>query len=118
MNKSHVPENRESTPTCFEPVHLGSPAIPWTQLPDAKADSPLYHEWNHYRSAVETLLAEGHEGRFVLIKGESIIGIWDTRAEAKGVALRKYLMEPCLIQEVRRHQPVVRLPARLWPCQG
>lgn len=67
---------------------------------------------------MERLLAEGHEGRFVLIKGEQIIGIWDTRTEAKTAALEKYLMQPCLIQQVRRHEPVVRLPARLWPCQG
>jgi len=92
--------------------------IPYTELPDAKPDSPLYHEWNYYRREVGRLLAEGHEGRFILIKGQVVIGLWDTRAAAKAVAVQRYLMQPCLIQQIRSREPLVRLPARLWGCQS
>jgi hypothetical protein len=37
---------------------------------------------------VPQLLADGHESRWVLIKGEEIIGIWDTEEEARAVALQ------------------------------
>ncbi len=94
------------------PVEL--PTIHFTELTEAKADSPLYQEWNHYRREVGRLLAEGHEGRFVLIKGERIIGIWDTQEEAKAVALQQYLMQPCLIHQVRSREPIVRMSARFW----
>jgi hypothetical protein len=58
-------------------------------------------------------LAEGHENRWVLIKGEEIIGIWDTEEDARAVALSKYLMQPCLIHQVRSREPLVRMSRRL-----
>jgi hypothetical protein len=95
-----------------------APTLDITELPEAKPDSPLYQEWNYYRSQVERLLADGHEGQFVLIKGKQIIGIWNSREEAKAVALNKYLMQPCLIHQVRRREPTVRMSARFWQCQS
>jgi hypothetical protein len=92
------------------------PAIHHTELPEAKPDSPLYHEWNFYRSEVGRLLAEGHEGRFLLIKGQDIIGIWDTQEEAKAAALEKYLMQPCLIHQVRSREPLIRVSSRIRQC--
>ena len=90
--------------------------IHYTELPAGQPDSPLQREWDFYRREVGRLLAEGHEERFVLIKGEDIIGIWDTREEARAVALQKYLMQPCLIHQVRSREPVLRAPLRLWRC--
>jgi len=86
--------------------------IPYAELPPPEPDSPLSREWNFYRGEVGRLLKDGHEGQFVLIKGEQIIGIWGTREEAKTVALQKYLMQPCLIQQVRSREPIVRMSAR------
>jgi hypothetical protein len=100
------------------PPPVERPTISYTELPEAKPDSPLYLEWNFYRREVGRLLAEGHEGRFVLIKGEEIIGIWDADEEARAVALQKYLMQPCLIQQIRSREPLLRGPTRLWRCQG
>jgi hypothetical protein len=97
----------------FLPPHE-PPTIPYTELPDTKPDSPLYREWNYYRREVGRLLAEGQEGRFVLIKGEEVIGIWNTEEEARAVALQKYLMQPCLIHQVRSREPVLRGPTRFW----
>lgn len=36
--------------------------------------SPIETEWNFYRRQRERLIAEGHEGRHVLIKGEEVLG--------------------------------------------
>jgi|SRR6516225_8389593 hypothetical protein len=95
-----------------------TPTIAYTELPDGSPDSPTANEWNLYRREVGRLLAEGHENRWVLIKGQEIIGIWDTEADARAVALQKYLMQPCLIQQVRRREPIVRMSARFWACQS
>src|SRR5437868_3856214 len=66
IHRQAVEPYRQSPP--LPPVE--PPTIPCTELPEAKPDSPLYHEWNYYRREVGRLLAEGQEGRFVLIKGE------------------------------------------------
>jgi len=56
----------------------GEPAaIPHTELAEAKPDDVFFHEWNTYRKEVGSLLAEGHEGRFILIKKDAIVGIFD-----------------------------------------
>jgi hypothetical protein len=35
-----------------------------------------------YRRELRRLLAEGHAERFVLIKGDEVIGVWDTSDDA------------------------------------
>src|ERR1700741_3917299 len=44
------------------------PRIHYTELGDADPNSQLYVEWSCYKREVGRLLAEGNEGRFVLIK--------------------------------------------------
>ena len=58
------------------------PTIPYTALAAAPPDSPIATEWNFYRRQVGRLLAEGNQGKWVLIKGERIVGIWDRHEEA------------------------------------
>jgi hypothetical protein len=92
--------------------------IHYTELPEGKPGDALYHEWNLYRREAGRLLAEGHEGKFVLIKGEEIIGIWNTHEEARAVGLARYLRQPHLIHQVLTREPQIRLPLRLLQCQG
>jgi hypothetical protein len=51
------------------------PTIPYTELPDGTPDSPIASEWSLYRREVGRLLAQGHENRWVLIKGDQIMGM-------------------------------------------
>ena len=76
-----------------------SPTVHFADLPAASPDSQFGQEWNFYRREVGSLLANGHEGRFVLIKGEKILGIWDTQEEAEAVAFH-HLLEPHLIHQI------------------
>lgn len=87
-------------------------SIPYTELPAAQAGSPITHEWDVYRREVARLLEQGLEGKFILIKGDAIVGIWNTQDEAEEVARQRYLLQPVLIHQVRRREPVVRTP--LW----
>jgi hypothetical protein len=84
--------------------------IPWTELPPAQPDSPLAAEWETYRREVGRLLAEGHEGKFALIKGDEIIGIFLTREEARQVGLDKYLLQPHTVRPILSREPVIRGP--------
>jgi hypothetical protein len=91
--------------------------IHYTELPEDTSQRPCATEWNYYRREVGRLLAEGHEGKWVLIKGEEIIGIWDSRDEAEGMALKRYLMQDVLIRQILSREPLLRGPTfwQLWP---
>ena len=82
--------------------------IHYTDLPEDTSNSLLAREWNFYRREVGRLLADGQEGRWVLIKGEEIIGIWDTEQEADRIRLQRFLMQPVLLQQIRAREPVLR----------
>lgn len=43
-----------------------------------------------YFRELPRLLAEGHEGRFVLIKGDQVISIWDTFDDACQAARERF----------------------------
>jgi hypothetical protein len=84
--------------------------IPWNELPPAEPGSPLAAEWETYRREIGRLLGEGREGQFVLIKGEEIIGVFDTWDEARRIGLEKYLMQPHMVHPVLAQEPVIRGP--------
>ncbi|HEY1376520.1 MAG TPA: hypothetical protein VGF55_06980 [Gemmataceae bacterium] len=84
------------------------PSIACTALPEALPGSPIAAEWNFYRRVVGRLLAEGHEGKWVLIKGEEIIGIWDRPEDADRVRLERYPTQPVLMKPILAREPVLR----------
>lgn len=92
------------------------PTIHYTELPEDASAGPIAAEWNFYREEAGRLLAEGEEGRWVLIKGEKIIGIWDTQEAAYEVALKNYLMQPVLIHQILTREPLLRGPRHISPC--
>lgn len=86
-----------------------SKGIHYTELSEAKPDSHLCHEWNTYRREVGRLLSEGHEGKFVLVKDTTIIGIFDSQYAAYEEGLKRYLLQPMLVHEIRTLEPILRI---------
>jgi hypothetical protein len=80
-----------------------------TELPDDRPDSPIVTEWNFYRRIVGQLLAEGHAGRWLLIKQEEIVGIWDTEAEANAMRVQRFPMQPVLMKQILAREPILRI---------
>jgi hypothetical protein len=87
--------------------------VHWTELLQ-ETSGPLATEWNFYLREIGRLLAEGHEGRWLLIKGEEIIGIWDTYNEV--TAAQRELGQPVFVHRILAIEPRIRLPIRwsLW----
>ena len=85
----------------------------WTPPPG----SPITTEWNFYRGIVARLLAEGQEGKWVLIKGEQIIGTWGTEEEADRARVERFLLQPVLLKQVLTREPILRGGGylRQWP---
>ncbi len=82
--------------------------ILFSELPEAAPDSRGATEWNCYRREVARLLAEGHEGRWVLIRGEGILGVWDTQEEAERARSEQYPAKDALVKQIRTCEPIVR----------
>ena len=64
-----------------------------------------------YESQVAAFLlfyAEGQEGRFVLIKGDEVIGFWDTWRAALDVGRDRFGMVPLFVSEILEWEPVYR----------
>jgi hypothetical protein len=92
--------------------------VHYTELPEAKPESLLATEWNTYRREVGRWLAEGLEGRHVLIKGESIIGIYATDEEARAVGYQRYLLQSFFVHEIRTEEPYLRIRGINYPCRN
>jgi hypothetical protein len=88
---------------------------PWTlhysALPPSQPESALAVEWEFYRREVGRLLAEGHEGQWVLIKGEEILGFFDTRRAGVAEAYKRYPYprEPFLVHQILTTERVARV---------
>jgi hypothetical protein len=96
---------------------LERPTIHYTELPEATPAHLLGKEWNFYRRQVGRLLAEGHEGQWILIVGEEIIGIWDTWDEAIQVRDQRFSTQPVVLHQILEREPILRGGGyhRRWP---
>jgi hypothetical protein len=85
------------------------PTIHYTELPPAKPGEDLAEEWETYRREVGRLLAEGNEGRYILIKNREIIGIWDTQNEAFAEAYQRFPLQPFLVHQIQERERLLRM---------
>jgi hypothetical protein len=85
------------------------PTIHYTELPASRPGDALADEWDTYRREVGRLLAEGNEGRHILIKGDQIIGIWGTQNEAFATADRMFPLQPVLIKQIQERERLLRM---------
>src|SRR6266496_3718000 len=83
--------------------------IHYTELADLPADDPLSCEWNAYRRALPRLLAEGNEGKFILMKGEDIIGLYETWDAAHEVGLKAYFGQEFLVHQILTEEPLLQI---------
>ena len=70
----------------------------------------LEEERGYYDENLEEWLQK-YSQRFVLVKGRTLIGTFDTHEDAERAAARRFGLESALIRRVQRHQPVYSNPA-------
>jgi hypothetical protein len=79
-------------------------------LPDLPADDPLAQEWKTYKREVARLVAEGNEGKFCLIKGDEIVGIWESFSAAVAAGYERYGLTDLMVREINAIEPIYRIP--------
>ena len=92
------------------------PGVHHSELPEAKPGEALWEEWNSYRREIARLLADGQEGKHVLIKGAEIIGIYDSWDAAREAGLKAYLLEPFFVHPIRAEEPSLRVRGLNFRC--
>jgi hypothetical protein len=81
-----------------------------SKLGPSKPGSPLATEWDCYRREVARLLADGLEGKFVLIKGDAVQGQYPTEEQAQHEGRRRFLLQPFLVHHIQTWERVYRAP--------
>jgi hypothetical protein len=64
----------------------------------------LEHELATYRANLMEML--GDEGKFVVIRGDEVLGVWPTYEKALGAGYDEYGLEPFLVKKIQRVEPV------------
>jgi hypothetical protein len=94
----------------------GTPrGVHYTELPEATTGQPLAEEWNTYRREVGRWLGEGQEGRHVLIKGQDIVGFFDTFELAYQAGLKQFAEQGFFVHSIRAEEPYVRVRGMNFP---
>ena len=74
---------------------------PIFNLPDMPEGQPGAEELKTFKREAPRLLAEGHKGRFALIKGDRVWSVWDTQRDAIQAGQERFGQGPFTVQEVQ-----------------
>src|SRR5437763_102247 len=85
------------------------PTVSYTDVPPFPPDAPFAREWNALREAMPRLLADGHEGHSAIVRGDSIIGVYEDRTEALTEALRRFPDGQYLVPYIESRIRVLKL---------
>src|SRR5437588_11767997 len=58
------------------------------------------HEIATYLRELPRLLAEGHAGRHVLVKGDEILSVWDRQGDAIQAGCERFGLEPIFVKTI------------------
>jgi hypothetical protein len=93
---------------CEPPRLRASRTVHYTELRPISPSQPLGTEWNTYCREVGRLIAEGREGKFVLIGGETILGVFDTWSAARRAGMDRFgVTASFFVHEVLTQEPVL-----------
>ena len=99
-------------PTSELPDHL---KLHYTQLPPAVRSGGISREYETYRRIVGQLIADGHEGKHILIKGEEVIGLYQTDGEAMDEGYKRFLGQAFYVHQIQTWERIYR-PGCVQPC--
>lgn len=78
-------------------MNLPLPATP-SLTPEERAR--LERDFETYRRELPRLLQEGHANRYVIIRDDHVVSIWDTASDAIQAACEKFGLEPVAINKL------------------
>jgi hypothetical protein len=82
----------------MQPVHWGK-AMSASNLATHMTDEPLKLEIETYNSKLPELIGSSM-GKFVLIKGDAVEGVFDTYADALKIGYERFKLAPFMVKQV------------------
>lgn len=68
----------------------------------------LERELTTFRRELPGLLADpANQGKFVLIHGEQVAGVWETRGKGLEAGYERFGLETFLVKEITEHEKIV-----------
>jgi hypothetical protein len=72
----------------------------------APAGNPaLGAEFAAYLRELPRLLAEGHAGRYALLKGDEVLSVWDTQRDVLQAGYERFGLEPFAVKKIDARDP-------------
>jgi len=87
-----------------------------SELRPHSEDHPLYEEWEVYRREVGRLIADGNEGKFCLISGGCVVGIYDREDVAQCTGYHILHPSRFLVHQIAEREPAYRM-LHLFRCR-
>jgi len=73
--------------------------------------TPTLEEERAFFAAHETEWVEAHSGRFVVVKGDRLLGVFDSIEQALAAGAASFGMESFLVRRLGERQEEVHIPA-------
>jgi hypothetical protein len=112
----------------FEAVMYDPPLPPppppqWTsvhfsELKENRSSDPTAEGWNVYVREVARLIAEGNEGKWVVIAEGRLIGVYDTKGEGYDAIDEGKFTWPSILKQIRVHEQLRPAPIRCRRCRN
>ncbi|HEV3262712.1 MAG TPA: hypothetical protein VG013_38105 [Gemmataceae bacterium] len=78
----------------------------------------LEQELETYRRELPGLLSQEHEGKYLLIRGQQVIGIWATEDEAYKTGRERFGLTPSMVRQVQNGERRFGLLTHLAPLRS
>lgn len=78
----------------------------------------LEHEWKTFLREMPRLLREGQRGKYVLIQGETVYGVWETLDEALAAGYDRFGVGSFLAQEINDNPEPRYFSRNVTRCQA
>lgn len=75
--------------------------------------APLEQERKFFTSH-QSEWQKAYSGKFVLVKGEALSGVFDSDATAVSEGIRRFGLEPFLVRNVAEKEEEIRIPALMF----
>ena len=108
----------EPPPLPAPPEPAPRTSIHYTELREDPSNDPAAPGYNVFVREVGRLIAEGNEGKWIVIAEGRLIGVYDTRAEAHCVIAIGHFTWPCTLRQVLVQIPLLPAPIRCNRCRN
>jgi hypothetical protein len=81
------------------------PASPTAPRPPGDGCGLTDRQFAAYLRELPRLLAEGHSGRYALLKGDEVVSVWDTQRDVLQAGYERFGLDPFTVKKIEPSDP-------------